>query len=141
MNRKAFTLAEGITVAVTLGILCAVALPAYSDYKTDARRTACRGALGAMRAAVANFHARSAAEQGDAAASFPTLEQFTTCGRVLVDSVPINPFSPAGRETDVMESSGTKGTLTGAAGGWCYNPKSGEVWANTATAGVGENGF
>jgi len=141
MNRKAFTLAEGITVVVTLGILCAVALPAYSDYKTDARRTACRGAVGAMRAAIANFHARSEAERGEGAGTYPTLEELKMCGMVLVDSVPANPFSASGRETDLMEADGVKGSVTGAGGGWCYNPKTGEVWANTVTPGVGENGF
>lgn len=141
MNRKGFTFGECVTVAVTVGILCAVGLPAFSDYKSDASRTACKGALGAMRAAIANYHIRSQGEGGDAAAVYPTLAQIKSCGVVLADTVPENPFSAGSPRNGVVETSAKKGSLTGAGRGWCYDPATGEVWANTNTPDVGENGF
>jgi Tfp pilus assembly protein PilE len=136
MNRKGLTLAEIVTVALTFAILCAVALPAYSDYKNDCRRMACKGALGAMRAAIANFH-----DASNSGAAFPTLAELTTCGLVLADSVPPNPFSPRERKNEVVETNAPKGTVVGSGGGWCYNPVTGEIWPNTNTPDVGENGF
>src|SRR5262249_11390555 len=113
--------------------------PAYSDYKTHARRTACKGALGAMRAAIANFHATSHGER--AATAFPTVGQLTACGAVLAGVLPANPLSARGPRDGLVESPGKKGDVTGAAGGWCYNPVTGEIWANTNTPEVGENAF
>ena len=45
-NRAGFTLIELVTVIVILGILSAVALPVYLDYRTDAKIAATKGALG-----------------------------------------------------------------------------------------------
>ena len=52
-NRAGFTLIELVTVIVILGILSAVALPVYLDYRTDAKTAATKGALGGVRAAIA----------------------------------------------------------------------------------------
>ncbi len=140
-NRSAFTLIELVTVIVILGILSAVALPVYLDYRTDAKTAACKGALGATKAGIANFYAHSATDAGGGTLAFPTITELGTVGTVLLEGVPDNPFDTDDTKNNVVASTDAKGTISGTSGGWCYNAKTGEFWANTRTKGVDENGF
>lgn len=134
-NKSAFTLIELVTVIVILGILSAVALPVYLDYRTDAKAAACKGALGAIRAGIANFYAHSTTNSGGGTLAYPTLVQLTTAATVMTDVIPDNPYTTGATKNTVVASSSSKGTVTGSGIGWCYNATTGEFWANTNTAG------
>src|SRR6267142_554603 len=89
-TRKAFTLIELIAVIVVLAILAGVALPKYFDYSANAKSSSCKGTLGGVRAAVANFYANSALT---AAAAYPTYVQLNTLGTVMQEPLPQNPYN------------------------------------------------
>src|SRR5436305_12947689 len=86
-QKSGFTLIELVTVIVILGSLSAVALPVYLDYKSDAKKAACKGSLGALRAAVANYYAWKATDSGGGTATYPTIVQLQAAGTVLQDTV------------------------------------------------------
>ncbi len=50
-NEKGFTLIELVIIIVVLGILAAVAVPAYVNLQTQAQTAACSGATGALQSA------------------------------------------------------------------------------------------
>jgi len=105
-----------VTVIVILGILSAVALPVYLDYRTDAKSAACKGGLGAMRAGIANYYAKSAS--GGGTPTYPTIGQLGTVGTVMIDTLPDNPYDTDATKNNIVDgSAAAKGTVTGATGG------------------------
>jgi len=139
-TRRAFTLIELVTVIVILGVLSATAIPVYLDYTRDAKKSACKGALGALRSGIAFYYAWTATPAGGGTARFPSVAELSTIGAVMKDETPPNPFDTDAAPNNVVDGTGAaKGTVVGTSKGWCYNPTNGQIWANSNTKGVGEN--
>ncbi len=130
--RSAFTLIELIAVIVVLAILSGVAIPKYFDYAAKAKESACKGVLGGVRSAVANFYSNSIVNSG--AAAYPTLVQMQTVGTVMQEVMPPNPYNSS---ATIAAAVWAAAPPTSGANGWNYDAAAGKFWANSTT--VSEN--
>lgn len=132
---RAFTLIELIVVIVVLAILSGVAIPKYFDYAAKARESACKGTLGAVRAAIANHYANQIVTTGSGA--YPSLVQLQTVGDVLQEPIPANPYNDSNTIASATYNAANP-PVSGTAG-WNYDVASGKFWANSDTTNVDEN--
>lgn len=132
-NQAGFTLIELVIIIAVLGILAAVAIPKYANITSESKEAAARGALGGLRSGVTIYYANQALTTGTA--TWPTLNQLGTAGVVMEQAIPANPFQLKASAPDSIVTGVTKGTIVGVRGGWAYNAVTGEIWANTSTAG------
>ena len=117
MNKKGFTLIELIMVIVILGIIAAVAIPKYVDLSGQAKTAAAKGAMGAIRSAIAIQYAQNAV---NGSATYPAALNGTLFAENVV---PTNPLSPA--------SNAVVASYDGL-GGWVYNNTNGSSESNDA---------
>ena len=130
---RAFTLVELIVIIVVLAILSGVAIPKYIDYTANAKSSAGKATIGAVRTAIANFYANSALT---GTAAFPTLVQLQTLGTVMQEAIPNNPYNNA---NTIVAATWAATPPTAGAQGYAYDVAVGRFWMNSATAGVSEN--
>jgi MSHA pilin protein MshA len=160
-NSKGFTMVELVMVIMIVGVLAAVAIPQFQNYKAEAKVAATQHLLGAIRAAINNQTVQIQFRCGAAAGSHPTFAainantviahgcttpaQVPTAGegQFLADATwPAMPYSTTGSNTIEDCSLGSCVRGTGCAAGpavsehWCYNATTGDFWADSATAGV-----
>jgi prepilin-type N-terminal cleavage/methylation domain-containing protein len=130
-RRSAFTLIELIVVIVVLAILSGIAIPKYIDYTAKAKESACKGVLGGVRSAVANFYGNSAI---NGTAAFPTLVQLQTLGTVMQETLPANPYNS---DATIAAATWAASPPVSGTNGWNYDAATGRFWANSN--GVSEN--
>ncbi|MFA5839424.1 MAG: prepilin-type N-terminal cleavage/methylation domain-containing protein [Candidatus Margulisiibacteriota bacterium] len=116
--RKGFTLIELVMVIVILGILAAVAIPAYVNLSQNARVSAAKGSAGTIRAAIAIKIASN-----EVNSISPAVPAALTAAMFQEGVIPTNPLSPAAN-TVVSAYSG--------AGGWVYYATQGTIESNDA---------
>lgn len=164
-DSKGFTIIELVMVIVLVGILAAVAIPNFIDFRTDAKNATTKGALGAMRSAVVIARAAVQLKEDPQGGTpgYPTaaeMQQNIFLGashpilaaaneRIMDPSggFPDNPWTlttvPGAQWKSVWDCSTlAKGTLlsVGAVAvhtGWCYDQDVGQFWANSAQNGGG----
>jgi prepilin-type N-terminal cleavage/methylation domain-containing protein len=133
---RAFTLIELIAVIIVLAILSGIAIPKYIDYAAKAKESSCRGTLGGVRSAIANFYANSAL---NGTAAWPTLVQIQTFGAtgVMQEQIPANPYVTGATATTIAAATWAATPPTSGTNGWNYDATTGKFWANSTV--VSEN--
>lgn len=137
-----FTLIEILLVLTIIGMLAAFAIPRYMELSDRAKVSVCKGMLAGIRSAVVLRYYENRIRGVDA---WPTLAQVqdnqsnTGSSVMQYGDLPDNPFS-TGPVRDAVVAVSEKPSPTDTQGAWAYNPKTGQLWANT-NSGNGEVDF
>jgi type IV pilus assembly protein PilA len=131
--QKGFTLIELMIVVAIIGILAAIAIPAYQDYTIRSKVTELINAAGVCKTSVAEYY--------QAVGSFPTDQTKAGCSNVgTANTVP-----PVVSSTGLIsvDASGSLATQLGAGKTFTYTPSTSAAgapitaWAcNTATTTI-----
>jgi MSHA pilin protein MshA len=119
-NQSGFTLIELVMVIVILGILSAIAIPKFADLTTQAKISAGKGGLGAIRSSLAIEYAKSATS---GTASFPSAITTSLFADGLIPKNALNNSTSVGVVTVAPA-----GTAT-STDGWWYISASGRAGA------------
>lgn len=131
IRSRAFTLIELIVIIVVLAILSGVAIPKYVDYTANAKASASKATIGAVRSAIANFYANTMTSGTPA---FPTLVQMQTLGTVMQEAIPANPYN---NDATIAAAVWAASPPVSGTNGYNYDATVGRFWLNSST--VSEN--
>jgi prepilin-type N-terminal cleavage/methylation domain-containing protein len=142
-RRRGFSLIELVIVVVVIGIIAAIEIPRHSRASAGASDNAHNGDVSVLRnslelyaaehgntfPAVATFEAQMTTYSDETGATSATKDTTHIYGPYLRKVPALKVGSNKGSAVVVDGSSGTPGT---AAGGWFYNPTTGDIKANLA---------
>jgi prepilin-type N-terminal cleavage/methylation domain-containing protein len=131
---RAFTLIELIAVIVVLAILSGIAIPKYFDYAAQAKASSCKGTLGGVRSAIANYYSKSSLSGAAAYPSLTNLTDYTnSANSVMQEPIAANPYNNLATVQAATWNAGAP-PVSGTAG-WNYDAAAGKFWANSNVAG------
>jgi general secretion pathway protein G len=149
-RRRGFTLIEVLIVVVIMAVLAATIIPQFSSSTKDAKESSLKFNMHTMKSQIELYklhHLSSLpTEIGDATTGYlPQLTQATDVsgnrgtagtsypyGPYIEGDLPANPFDGKNTVTSV-DLGGKKPTaVSGDAGGWQYDPKTGAIWPNNS---------
>ena len=149
-RRRAFTLIEVLIVVVIMAVLAATIIPQFSSSTRDAKDSALRFNVHTMRSQIELYklhHLSKYPDQiGDATNGYlPQLTKSTDAngntgaadaahpyGPYIEGELPPNPFDGKNVVTSVDLGGNKPTAVSGTAGGWQYDPKTGAIWPNNA---------
>lgn len=162
MTKKAFTLVELIIVVSILGILAAIVIPQVQGNTTQAKESAAKSSLQALRTQIGmykldhdglvpgysggtvsttdlvNQFVGTSATTGEAISTTTPSTPFT-CGPYLSD-FPENPFNGLSTVSFVASATAFSAAADGTSSGWLYKKETAEFRLNwTGTDGDGVN--
>ena len=142
-RRSAFTLIEVLIVVVIMAILAATIIPQFTDSTKDAKTSTAKMNIATLRAQIQLYRTQHTGLNPSATLIELTKTtdingDYSTTGPTYVygpylRQIPVNPFTNSATVTTVASD------LTAApagTGGWIYNPTTGNIWIDSATAGI-----
>jgi len=125
VKSKGYTLVEVLMVVVILGQLAVMVTPRFVDLQSKAKQSATRGALGAIRSAIAVCYSSNSAYNVTTNNSIPTTIE---AGMFQDSQVPREQVSANSLNSILQVTSEV--AVTGTDGGWAYDSLNGQVWVN-----------
>lgn len=162
MKRKGFTLVEILLVVSILGILAAIVLPSFQDNVSQAKESAAKSNLAAMRTQIQMYTLQhngvppgyiNGAGAPVAMVELQLIGTTTLVGQAspntvpsdpflygpYIKKVPANPYNGLSTITYVAEATAFSAAVDGTSSGWLYKKETSELalnWTGTDSKGV-----